>query len=283
MTDNNTSYNGIYKKFVPALAPIPSPHEKSIWFIFNNRKLLVEECSNDSVRVPVIKDPSDIGLYTLRKHYLGTYDSYNCYCAEVDNTTSPPDNMTFDDIRSWYGKLDEDVFWLSTRAVQIIDWDRSFQFCGCCGVKTVEKTNEMAKVCPKCGSLNFPRLSPAIIVAVIRDNKILLAHNSNFPAKRYSVIAGFVEPGETLEECVQREIMEETGIHVKNIKYFGSQPWPFPNSLMLGFTAEYAGGEIRVDNEEITKADWFDSSHLPEIPGRLSISRKLIDWFVENF
>jgi len=282
MADNNVSYNGIYKKYVPVLSPI-EPTEKSVWFIFNNRQLLTEICDGNLCRLPVISDPSEIGLNTLRKLYLGTYDKYNCYCAEVDNTTSLPDNMTFDDLRSVYGKLDEDVFWLATRAVQIVDWDRTFQYCSCCGTKTETKSDERAKVCPKCGFLSFPRISPAIIVAVIRDGKILLAHNRNFPSKRYSVIAGFVEPGETLEEAVQREIMEETGILVKNIRYFGSQPWPFPNSLMLGFTAEYAGGEIKVDNVEITHADWFDSRNLPDIPARLSISRKLIDWFAENY
>ncbi|MFH1481427.1 MAG: NAD(+) diphosphatase, partial [Pseudomonadota bacterium] len=128
----------------------------------------------------------------------------------------------------------------------------------------------------------YPRLSPAIIVAVLKNDQILLAHSQRFPGQFYSVLAGFVEPGETLEECVQREVHEEVGITVKNIRYFGSQPWPFPDSLMIAFTAEYAGGEIRIDKSELTDAGWFSADHLPAVPSRISIARQLIDWFSEK-
>ena len=142
------------------------------------------------------------------------------------------------------------------------------------------KQDERAKRCPKCQLLSFPRLSPAIIVMVERGRKkILLARSPHFPTKMYSVLAGFVEPGETIEECVAREIKEEVGITVENIRYFASQPWPFPNSLMLGFTAEYAEGEIKVDGVEIAEAAWFSPDAMPAIPGRISISRRLIDYF----
>jgi NAD+ diphosphatase len=122
-------------------------------------------------------------------------------------------------------------------------------------------------------------VSPAIIVAVVKDRQLLLAHSTRFTAKFYSVLAGFVEPGETLEDCVQREVFEEVGVRVRNIRYFGSQPWPFPDSLMVAFTAEYAGGEIRVDPVEIADAGWFSAGALPAIPPRISIARQLIDWF----
>jgi NAD+ diphosphatase len=128
--------------------------------------------------------------------------------------------------------------------------------------------------------VSFPDVSPAIIVAVIRDERILLARASRFPKQMYSVLAGFVEPGESLEECVRREEREEVGVEVTNIRYFGSQPWPFPHSLMVGFTADHAAGEISADGKEIVDAGWFTADHLPQIPGKISIARKLIDWFV---
>jgi NAD+ diphosphatase len=130
--------------------------------------------------------------------------------------------------------------------------------------------------------INYPRLSPAIIVAVCRDDRLLLAQNKRFRSGYYSVLAGFVEPGETLEECVKREVFEEVNIRVKNIRYFGSQPWPFPNSLMVGFTAEYAGGEIDENKSEIVEADWFTADNLPRIPPQITIARWLIDWFRDN-
>jgi NAD+ diphosphatase len=140
----------------------------------------------------------------------------------------------------------------------------------------------LRKLCPKCGLLSFPRLSPAIIVAVVHGSKILLARANHFADGFYSVLAGFVEPGETLEECVRREVQEEVGLQVKNIRYFGSQPWPFPHSLMIGFTAEFAGGHITIDGAEIADAAWFSPADLPRIPGEISIARRLIDWFLED-
>jgi NAD+ diphosphatase len=146
-----------------------------------------------------------------------------------------------------------------------------------------DKTDERAKTCPACGLNSYPRLSPAVIVAVVKDDKLLLATSPRFRSSFWSVLAGFVEPGETLEDCVVREVEEEVGITVRNVRYFGSQPWPFPDSLMLGFTAEYAKGEIKTDGMEIVEADWFGADNLPNVPPSVSIARRLIDWFVENY
>jgi len=130
---------------------------------------------------------------------------------------------------------------------------------------------------------SYPRKSPAVIVSIVRDNKILLARSQKFSnVNMYSVLAGFVDPGESLEDCVRREIREEVRIEVKNIQYFGSQSWPFPDSLMVGFTAEYKSGEISIDNDEIDEAGWFSVSELPRIPRKISIARQLIDWFIEK-
>lgn len=166
------------------------------------------------------------------------------------------------------------------RAREILFWRANVNYCAGCGASLAEATNECAKLCPNCGTLFFPVLAPAVIVAVRKGETLLLAHNRKFRAGMYSLIAGFVEAGENLEQTVAREVREEAGIEVKNIRYFGSQSWPFPNSLMLGFTAEYAGGELCPDGEEITDADWFEADAFPDIPSHGSISRTLIDHFV---
>jgi NAD+ diphosphatase len=146
----------------------------------------------------------------------------------------------------------------------------------------VNLEGQRAKQCPQCKLVNYPRLSPSIIVAVRRGNELLLARSPRFPAGMYSVLAGFVEPGETLEQAVEREVQEEVGLTVKNICYFGSQPWPFPNSLMIGYRAEYAGGEIQIDRVEIEDAGWYTAEHLPAIPSRISIARQLIEAFIRT-
>jgi len=221
-------------------------------------------------------------LPELSRHYLGHLDGRHCYAIQLADDAPPPKEMTFEGLRQIYGRLDEDLFWIATRAVQIVDWDRTHKFCGRCGSQLRLKTTERAKECPKCGLLHFPRLAPAIIVLVERGDKLLLARSRHFMPGMYSVLAGFVEPGESLEEAVIREVKEEVGVTVKDIRYFGSQPWPFPHSLMIGFTATYAGAEISLDDSEIEDAGWFTADTLPQIPGKISIARKLIDWFLDK-
>jgi NAD+ diphosphatase len=152
-------------------------------------------------------------------------------------------------------------------------------FCGKCGALMRDHVRDLARECPECGRLIFPSSSPAVIVAVEKDGMLLLGHNSSFPVNRYSVLAGFVEPGETIEQTVEREVYEESRIRVKNIRYFGSQPWPFPASLMLGFRADWKSGEPEPDGEEMTGVRWFTPDDLPDLPPGISISRRLIeDW-----
>ena len=190
--------------------------------------------------------------------------------------------MEFEGLRQVYGRLDEDLFWISARAIQIIDWDKTHQFCGRCGTRTRLLDKERARECPQCSLLHFPRLAPAIIVLIERGRELLLARSRRFVPGMYSVLAGFVEPGETLEEAVVREVREEVGISIGSIRYFESQPWPFPHSLMIGFTATYEGGEISLDDKEIEDAAWFTPENLPPLPGKISIARKLIDAFLEK-
>jgi NAD+ diphosphatase len=186
-------------------------------------------------------------------------------------------------LRRLYGRLDESLIWLAGRAVQLVDWERTHQFCGRCGAPTHTAPNERVKLCPHCGHTSYPRLSPAMIVRVTREGRngreILMARNKRAKIPMYSVLAGFVEPGETLETCVRREVREEVGVEVENIRYFGSQPWPFPNSLMIAFTADYAGGEIVLQESELVDAQWFTADNLPPYPPPMSIANRLIEDF----
>jgi NAD+ diphosphatase len=267
--------------FVPSYRLSFDEQEPSWWFVFSGNKLLVER-TDQGVSIPLLKGLDTLPLHALRKQYLGSMNGHPCLCAECESDIQIPSPMEFQGLRKLYGAVDEEMFWVAGRAFQIVDWDRLHQYCGRCGSLTKNKTDERAKVCPSCGVVSFPRMSPAIIVAIVRDKAILLAHAARFPGAMYSVLAGFVEPGESLEDCVRREVKEESGIDIRNIRYFGSQPWPFPNSLMVGFTAEYAGGEIAMDGKEIVDAGWFTADNLPTIPDKISIARKLIDWFSET-
>jgi len=268
---------GMQKTFISEVAPPQGHTGPSWWFAFHRNRLLVE-VGEKALRIPHRERFEELGVKIVQQHYLGRYDGTPCHAVDLADE-SLPDGMDFKDLRQVYGLMEEDLFVLGGRAVQIVEWDRTHQYCGRCGSKTQTKETERAKVCSKCGLHNFPRLSPAIIVAVERDNEILLARSAHFPKGMFSVLAGFVEPGETIEECVVREVKEEVGVTVGNIRYFGSQPWPFPNSLMLGFTAEYESGELKLDPAEIAEANWFRADSLPNIPGRISIAGRLIQWF----
>ena len=268
--------------FVPAVVPLSKKTEPAWWFVFRGDKLLIK-LKSKAAAIPCATDLESLNLKPIRKQYLGTLDGRACYSAELAAGASAPEGMAFQGLRPLFGLLEENLFWLAGRAIQVMNWDQTHQYCGRCGTPTQTRPNERAKVCPRCGLINFPRISPAIIVAVLKDKQILLTRAHRFPPGLYSVIAGFVEPGEALEECVRREVKEEVGIEVENICYFGSQPWPFPNSLMVAFTADYASGKITIGETEIADAGWFTANNLPPIPDRVSISRRLIDWFVNTY
>ena len=249
--------------------------------MFNKNKLLVHS-GNGSCSLPDAARLAADGLKPVHSLFLGILGEQFCYAAELGPDQTVPASWEWMDLRGLAGAVGEELFWIAGRANHLLDWDRSHRFCGQCGHPTQDKSDERAKRCPACGLVNYPRLSPAVIVAVIKGDRILLARNKRFRGPFYSVLAGFVEPGETLEQCVQREIHEEVGLSVKNIRYFGSQPWPFPNSLMVGFVADYADGEITVDNSELMEAGWFAAEALPNLPLKISIARRLIDWFVNT-
>jgi len=268
------------KSFTPAIIPPGQNERPAWWFAFCRDLLLVHSEEEKAASVPLLADFSELGLTAVRSQYLGSLEERHCYSVELDEASEPPAGMAFENLRRLYRRLDEDLFALAGRAIQIVNWDRTHQFCGQCGTRTRSSETDRAKVCPACGLQNFPRLSPAVIVLISRGREVLLSRSARFPPGMYSVLAGFVEPGESLEEAVEREVMEEVGVGIKNVRYFGSQPWPFPNSLMIGFTAEYEAGEIQIDQVEIEDAGWYAADRLPAIPPKLSIARRLIDWFI---
>jgi len=274
-------------RFVSRTRPPEDERGPAFWFIFQGDKLLVRP-AGEAAEVPQVTHPSQIGIVPIRQSYLGYLEDgrspqIDCYGAEVAAGASVPEGMVADGLRQLYPIIGEQMFGLAGRAVQVVAWDRTHQYCGQCGTPAEDMPGERAKRCPACGLVSYPRLSPAIIIAVVRHTddgrRLLMARNHRFPPGRFSVIAGYVEPGETLEECAEREVGEEVGIRIKNPRYFGSQPWPFPNSLMVGFTAEYDGGEIRLEESEIAEAGWFAADALPGLPPKMSIARRLIDWF----
>lgn len=271
----------IYTHYIPAYIPEHEPGASAYWFISRAGNLLVRE-DTDGIKIPTAAAPEELGLSPGRLHYLGTWQGVPCYATGTDTETGLAEGLAFHPLRGLYGAMDEGLFHLAGRAVQLVAWGRTHQYCGTCGTKTVPSPKEHAMLCPACGSMSFPRLAPAVITAILKRNQVLLARAKHFTNNMYGLIAGFVEPGETLEDCVRREIREEVGINVTNVRYFGSQQWPFPHSLMIGFIADYESGDIQVDGEEIVDAQWFDPAQLPVIPPPVSIARKMLDWYLEQ-
>jgi NAD+ diphosphatase len=269
--------------FVPGFQSEPLPSDAhGLGFAFIGAKLVIGR-AEEGPRIPSVKEVLAFGAEPPWRHYFGRWNGAGCYALCLPEDAPVGHGFEARGLRELFGQMEEGLVWAAGRAGQLVHWHRNHRFCGRCGRPTADHGQERAKICRSCGLLNHPRVTPAIIVAVVRDRELLLAHARRFTAKFYSVLAGFAEPGETLEECVQREVFEEVGVAVRNIRYFGSQPWPFPDSLMVAFTAEYAGGEIRIDPAEISDAGWFAAGRLPEVPPPISIARRLIDWFSATF
>ena len=268
------------KDFIPAV-PLPEAVPAgALVFGFDNRRLLVVHEEERGARAPSLGELEMLGIEPTRRQFLGYLEGEAVLSVELPEGMEIPEGMALQGLRELFHALPESHFWLAARAVQIVAWDRDHQFCGRCASRNEETTTDRSKRCPQCGLTAYPRLAPAVIVLVERGDEILLARSPHFVAGMYSTLAGFVEPGETLEHTVAREVEEEVGVRVKKVRYFGSQPWPFPNSLMVGFRAEWESGDIRIDEEEIEDAGWFTVGNLPRIPPRISIARALIDSFL---
>jgi len=263
-------------EYIPLVTPPEERNEPAWWFAFRKAEILVLNAGERPV-MPCCVDLSEHGLAPQRSQYLGLYEGRHCYAVEISDSQPLPEGWAPLGLRDLFGLVETTFAALSGRAYQILDWDRNHQYCSRCGAPTEPRRDERSRECPRCGFTSYPPVSPAIMILVTHGRKLLLARKPAFPKGRYSALAGFVEPGEMLEDTVARETREEVGVEVKNIRYFGSQPWPFPHSLMIAFTAEYAGGEIRPDGVEIEEAGWFEPDRLPKLPPPISISRRLID------
>lgn len=247
------------------------------FFAFVGDLLLIR--SDPEPSLPVLSDLEGLP-FSDRSPGLGSDQRPGNRWASLGSDQKLPRGMRLVSLRDVWGILGENAFCEAGRAFQLMEWSRRNCYCGHCASRMTDIPGETARQCPDCMNTSYPPVSPAIIVAVEKEGQLLLARSSRFPKGRYSILAGFVEPGETLESAVEREVMEEVSIRVKDISYFGSQPWPFPHSLMVGFRALWAGGDIAVDGNEIEEAAWFSPGSFPDIPPSISISRRLIDDFL---
>jgi NAD+ diphosphatase len=246
------------------------------WFAFVNDNLVLVN-NNDQLHLPDTATLAALGLQPERASLLGHLDTIACFAGEL-NGMELPEPLRLVNLRQAYGMLAEQEYGVAGYAAQLVHWDRTSRFCPVCATPTEQVRGERAKRCPSCNFVQYPRVSPAIIVLVYRDGQVLLTRKAEWPRNRYSLIAGFVEPGESLEGCLRREVAEEVGITVDEIRYLGSQPWPFPHQLMIGFLAHYAGGEIAIDATELEDAAWFDLDALPQLPPPQSIARRILEW-----
>jgi len=250
------------------------------WFIFQSDKLLLMKENNEH-KLPSLTSLSTLKLNFLRQHKLGKFNKVSCYCAEIDDGITMPASIEAIPLRKAFEILGIDWYSAAVKASSVINWDKNHQFCGRCGNTTVHKQGTFERICNTCGLSQYPRISPSMIVLIRRDDQLLMARSPHFPPGAYGLIAGFVEVGESIEDAVHREVKEEVNIEIKNLRYFGSQSWPFPDSLMFGFIADYAAGELLIDRNEIEAAGWYRYDNMPGRPSTsLSIARRLIDHFV---
>ena len=267
--------------FIPAVQA-QQPATAQAWhFVFVDGKLLLPETAADSSSSTLAYhlspqlSPHSAGVFSTdtTRHYLGQLDGLDCWTHTLPQA---PAGWHPTPLRAAMMQMPAPLMGLAGRAAQVLEWDRAHRFCGVCATPTVLHGQDRARHCPACRHVVYPRLSPAMMVLVTRGRELLLARSPHYAPGMFSALAGFVEAGESLEDCVHREVAEEVGVTVQNLRYYGSQSWPFPHSLMLAFTAEWTGGEIVPEAQEIEAAAWFDVAALPGIPARFSVAGHLI-------
>jgi NAD+ diphosphatase len=264
--------------FIPAVQP-PAPASESAWcFAFVEGQILLPQ-DESAVFAPRSWAALDAMLsLEQRRHYLGRLEGIDCWALVL---SEPPAGWRRSPLRAAMMQFGEPLMGVAGRAAQILEWDRAHRHCGVCGTATEQQAGERARRCPACGHTAYPRVSPAMMVLVWRGQsdgsaELLLARSPHYVPGVYSALAGFVEAGESLEECVHREVAEEVGVRVTDLRYYGSQSWPFPHSLMVAYTAKWVEGEIVPQAGEIEDARWYPLAALPKIPPRFSISGHLI-------
>jgi NAD+ diphosphatase len=259
--------------FVPLLAPQSAA--RSLTFVFRGSELLIRTAD---LGLPDEATFAPLDIDAVKRVPVGLLGGVYCAAAWVDPEVAAPEGHAFSGLRRLFGAMDESLLAVAGRAFQVAEWARTHRFCGACGTPTVHVAGERCLRCPACAHAAYPRISPAMMVLVKRGDAILLARHAAAPAPRYTALAGFLEAGESIEDAIAREVLEEVGLRVNRPRYFGSQSWPFPHSLMIAFTAEYAGGELALDRNEIVEARWVGPGDaVPDLPPPVSIARALID------
>ncbi|MBW4864576.1 NAD(+) diphosphatase [Prevotella salivae] len=250
---------------------------KHLWFIFCKGDLMLEKLPNGSFSIPEGNQPpiaTKDWTHVLNVSPMDNGDEVKTFLIDEPVTNNPRYEMC--GLRKSFYLLPTDLYLKAGKCHELIYWDQNTKYCGVCGFPMKMHT-DISKRCPNCGKEVWPTVATAIIVLIHRGDEVLLVHARNFKGNFYGLVAGFVETGETLEEAVHREVMEETGLTITNLRYFGSQPWPYPSGLMVGFTADYVSGDIHLQREELSRGAWFTKDNLPEIPEKLSIARQILD------
>lgn len=251
------------------------------WFIFCKSDLLLEK-TDKGYSIPLSEEsPVALRSWTQVMKVSPTINGYEVRALNIDTPITNDLSFEMCNLRASYYKLQGDFYLAAGKCHELLYWNQNTQFCGKCG-SPMKLHTEISKQCTNCGREIWPQVATAVIVLIHREDEVLLVHAKNFKSDFYGLVAGFVETGETLEEAVYREVMEETGIKIKNLTYFGSQTWPYPCGLMVGFNADYVSGEIKLQESELSKGAWFRKDNLPTLPEKLSIARKLIDNWLEN-
>jgi len=266
-------------RFQPAINPPEELSGEHYWLALQDTRVLLVD-GGGTLPLPLFRSFGLTGLETGDRHYLGRLDGRHVFAVAVQDRQSAPEGMYFEDLRRLLMAPDPLLFSVAGRARQVITWAADHRFCSRCGSAAVLHPRDRATVCTACGYTQYPRVSPCVIVLVTRGREVLLARSANFPRGMFSTLAGFIEAGESVEEALVREVQEEVGVTLTSPRFLASQSWPFPNSLMLGFHAEWQSGDIVADGEEIVEASWFAVDDLPMIPPKGSISRLLIDHYV---
>ncbi len=249
------------------------------WFIVSNDSLVTDAATQSPILT--ITQIQPIKEFLKHQHFLGNINNTDIYCAELTHIEAMPTPLSTLPLRKALDIISDEWYITAVKAHGIINWDKNHQFCGRCGNPTKHDSHLFERICIACGQVFYPRISPSVVGLIYRGNQILMARSPHFTKGAYGLIAGFVEPGESAEAALHREIAEEVSISIKQPHYFGSQAWPFPDSLMLAYIAEYSHGDIVIDGKEIECADWYDFDKLPGRPStRSSLSSKLIDYFI---
>jgi NAD+ diphosphatase len=257
--------------------------EKSAyWFVFQHDKLLLL-MQDDTSNLLTASALSSIRHEFIRSHLLTQFNDVEIYCAELNPAFEVPPPFIVTPFRKALDILDNNYYSFATKAYSIINWDRNHQFCGRCGNLTEHAAAHFERKCMVCQLAFYPRISPSVIVAIQRNDELLMARSPHFPQGVFGLIAGFVEAGESVEEAIHREVKEEVGIQISNLQYITSQSWPFPDSLMLGFVANYTSGDIVINHDEIESAGWYRYDQLPGRPSTsISIANQLIDYVINQ-